>query len=97
MKLHVSSKGWVVIPAELRRKYGLKKGDAVTIVDYGGVLALVPALEDPVRDGRGLLKGSQSLPDSLSEKRLEENLEATGHDGLSWDPFDELDWEPFEE
>jgi AbrB family looped-hinge helix DNA binding protein len=43
MQLTISSKGWVVIPADLRKKYGLKPGDAVNIVDYGGVLALVPA------------------------------------------------------
>lgn len=69
MKLHISSKGWVVIPAALRKKYGLKPGDAVTIVDYGGVLSLVPALEDPVHDARGLLKGYGSLTDALLEDR----------------------------
>ena len=43
MNLTISSKGWVVIPAELRKKYDLHSGRAVQIVDYGGVLALVPA------------------------------------------------------
>ncbi len=53
----ISSKGWVVIPADLRKKYGLKPGDAVHVVDYGGVLMLVPAHKDPINEGRGLLKG----------------------------------------
>jgi len=38
MTLTISSKGWVVIPAELRKKYHLMPGTEVLIVDYGGVL-----------------------------------------------------------
>ena len=55
MTLGISSKGWVFIPAELRRKYRLWPGTAVQIVDYGGVLAIVPALDDPLRQTAGLL------------------------------------------
>ena len=40
----VSSKGWVVIPADLRKKYGLDAGSRVMVVDYGGVLAIVPSM-----------------------------------------------------
>jgi AbrB family looped-hinge helix DNA binding protein len=72
MRLTISGKGWVVIPAHLRRKYGLKPGDAVNIVDYGGVLALVPALDDPVREARGLLTGPESLTAELVEERRRE-------------------------
>jgi len=31
----LSEKGWVVIPQELRERYGLKKGDRVHVIDYG--------------------------------------------------------------
>jgi AbrB family looped-hinge helix DNA binding protein len=74
MGLTISSKGWVVIPAELRKKYGLKPGDVVNIVDYGGVLALVPALADPVRDAKGMLAGSGSLTELLLNGRRKERL-----------------------
>jgi AbrB family looped-hinge helix DNA binding protein len=70
--LTVSSKGWVVIPAELRRKYDLKPGARVMIVDYGGVLALVPALDDPVEQGHGLLAGKSSLTRALLAERARE-------------------------
>ncbi len=52
----VSQKGWVVIPAELRRKYDLRPGARVVVVDYGGVLSLIPALSDPVAEASGILK-----------------------------------------
>lgn len=72
MALVISEKGWVVIPAELRRKYALKPGSTVQIVDYGGVLALVPTLADPVRQAAGMLKGKKSLTQSLLSERLAE-------------------------
>ena len=39
MSLVISEKGWVVIPAALRRKYALNPGATVQIVDYGGVFS----------------------------------------------------------
>jgi AbrB family looped-hinge helix DNA binding protein len=70
--MRISAKGWVVIPAECRRKYGLRPGDEVTIVDYGGVLAIVPIARDPIGHGRGLLSGEPSLTQTLLETRDEE-------------------------
>jgi len=52
----LSEKGWVVIPQHLRKRYGLKKGDRVHIIDYGGVISIVPASESPVKASLGLLK-----------------------------------------
>lgn len=70
--LTISSKGWVVIPVDLRRKYGLQPGAQVQIVDYGGVLALVPLLTDPVEDARGILAGGSSLTQALLRERVNE-------------------------
>jgi AbrB family looped-hinge helix DNA binding protein len=56
MILTISKQGWVVIPAELRKKYHLTPGTKVVIVDYGVVLAIVPAMKDPVKQGHGMLK-----------------------------------------
>lgn len=72
MALKISQKGWVVIPAELRRKYHLEPGTEVVIVDYGGMLAIIPALEDPVRQASGMLKGGASLTQALLKERREE-------------------------
>ena len=72
MALTISSKGWVVIPAELRKKYNLLPGTEVIIVDYGGVLAIIPALKDPIKQGRGMLKGLPSLTQDLLKERAQE-------------------------
>jgi AbrB family looped-hinge helix DNA binding protein len=70
--LTVSSKGWVVIPADLRRKYDLRPGSRVMVVDYGGVLAIVPAMENPVEQAAGMLKGGSSLTAALLEEHARE-------------------------
>jgi AbrB family looped-hinge helix DNA binding protein len=72
MTLTISNKGWVVIPAELRKKYHLTPGTEVVIVDYGGVLSILPAMRDPIKQGRGLLKDLPSLTEDLLEEHTEE-------------------------
>lgn len=72
MSVTISEKGWIVIPADLRRKYNLHPGTEVSVVDYGGVLALVPALPKPVQQAAGMLKGRTSLTRALlTEHRRE--------------------------
>lgn len=81
MDVTVSEKGWVVIPVELRRKYKLDPGMAVSVVDYGGVLALVPHRPDPVSDGAGMLRGKVSLTRALlDEHRAERRREKSSRD-----------------
>ena len=75
VSVKISEKGWVVIPAEYRRRYGLKSGDRVRIVDYGGVLALVPPMENPVEDSRGLLEGASLTKAMLAERARERRRE----------------------
>jgi bifunctional DNA-binding transcriptional regulator/antitoxin component of YhaV-PrlF toxin-antitoxin module len=66
----------VVIPAELRRKHNLQPGAEVQVVDYGGVLALVPTLHDPVQQAAGMLRGRKSLRRTLlAEHRAERRRE----------------------
>jgi len=82
MVLTISNKGWVVIPAECRKKYNLRPGSKVVIVDYGGVLAIVPAVKDPIKKGYGFLKEGSSLYDSLKKDReLEKKREERFRNG----------------
>ncbi|MEA3350384.1 MAG: AbrB/MazE/SpoVT family DNA-binding domain-containing protein [Chloroflexota bacterium] len=72
MTVKVSQKGWVVIPAALRKKYLLEPGTNLKVVDYGGVLALIPVLDDPIEEAAGMFKGESSLTQALLDDRTEE-------------------------
>jgi AbrB family looped-hinge helix DNA binding protein len=73
MTIHsISHKGWVVIPADLRKKYGLKPGAEVRIVDYGGVLAIIPALAAPVEQAAGMVKTAEPLTQALLDEHRAE-------------------------
>lgn len=72
----VSKKGWIVIPKEIRERHGIKPGDKVDFVDYGGAIYVFPALKDPIRELRGMFKGGPSLTKALLEdRRLEKERE----------------------
>ena len=68
----LSEKGWIVIPQELRERYGLKKGDRVHVIDYGGVISIVPASEAPIKNSLGMLKGRKSLVKELMKSRRQD-------------------------
>ncbi len=72
MSLRISEKGWVVIPAQLRKRYALTPGTEVQIVDYGGVLAIVPVLTRPAESSAGMLAGGRSLTEALLEDHKQE-------------------------
>jgi AbrB family looped-hinge helix DNA binding protein len=67
----VSARGKVVIPPELRKKYGLTPGRMVAFVDNGRTLGIVPLDDDPVAALRGWFAraGAPSLSDMLREER----------------------------
>jgi AbrB family looped-hinge helix DNA binding protein len=68
----LSAKGWVVIPKDLRKKLGLKKGSQVQIVECGRILALVPLPDDPVEALHGMLAGGAFLTADLLAARTRE-------------------------
>ena len=68
----VSKKGWVVIPREIRQRYGIQPGDKVQFVDYGGSIAILPVPENPIASGYGMLQGGPSLTKALLEERRRE-------------------------
>jgi len=70
----ISQKGWVVIPAELRKKYGLTPGTRIQMVDYGGGITIVPLLENPAREAFGMFAGKTSLTQALLAERAKDRL-----------------------
>jgi AbrB family looped-hinge helix DNA binding protein len=68
----VSTKGWVVIPAPLRKKYGLEPGSTVEIFDAEGKIILFPGMEDPIEEAYGMLAEGPSLTQDLLAERAKE-------------------------
>ena len=67
--VRMSKKGWVVIPKGMRERHGIRPGDEVRIIDLGSRLFIVKAARDPIKEGRGLLKGGPSLTEELLKER----------------------------
>jgi AbrB family looped-hinge helix DNA binding protein len=70
----ISSKGQVVIPADLRREHGLKPGSAVVFEqDDDGRIILAPCNYQRIYKLRGCLAGQKpSLVDQLQDDRRQE-------------------------
>lgn len=66
----ISSKGQLVIPAELRKKYRLKSGAKVIFGEHEGKLTVESSVLDQVLALRGCLAGAgQDLEAMLMEER----------------------------
>ncbi len=66
-------KGQVIIPAQLRKKFNIKKGTRVAIMEgEGRVILIKPLPDDPIEASRGMLKGKKSLTKALLKDRQEE-------------------------
>ena len=57
----VTSKGQVVIPAEIRKKYGIKPGTQISFLEDNGRLVIQPITEQFIESLAGSLKGKPSL------------------------------------
>ena len=67
----VSSKGQVVIPAELRERLNLEKGTPATWSEEGGRLVLTPMTERQLDEIIGFLKPAPGEPSMFEESLLE--------------------------
>lgn len=68
----VSSKGQLVIPAEVRQRLGIKTGTRIAIEIEDTRLILEPITEAYIRSLRGSLKGKTSMVEARDrEHRLE--------------------------
>jgi AbrB family looped-hinge helix DNA binding protein len=68
----VTTKGQLVIPARLRRRFGIKKGTTISFVEEGGHIVVQPVTRQFIRGLRGSLKGEPSALDLLLKERKQE-------------------------
>jgi AbrB family looped-hinge helix DNA binding protein len=70
--LNILNKGQVVIPAEIRQRYGIKPGNRIELRDAGDHLELYPLPADSVEAFRGSLKKGVSLANELINEHQQE-------------------------
>ncbi len=68
----VTSKGQLVIPARLRRRFGIRKGTLVSFLEDNGRLVVQPVTPEFIRGLRGSLKGEPSALKALLDDRKRE-------------------------
>ena len=69
METYATVKGQIVIPAMLRRKYGIKNGTKIIVTDVGNAIVLKPVTEQYLRILQGSLKGKGGLKTLMDERR----------------------------
>ena len=73
----VTAKGQIVIPARLRRKYGIKKGTPVSFSEHNGTIVVQPLTDEFIRSLQGIARtwGKGDLMKTLmDEKKREREL-----------------------
>lgn len=68
-----TEKGQIVIPAELRKKYGIKRGTRIQVYEKDDQIILIPLSPEVIRKRlqklRGIIKGGTSLTQELEAER----------------------------
>lgn len=68
----VTTKGQLVIPSKLRRKYGIRKGTRVAMIEEETRIILQPLTREYIRRLRGSLEGENSALEVLKEGRKQD-------------------------
>jgi AbrB family looped-hinge helix DNA binding protein len=70
METYATTKGQIVIPAKLRKKYGIKEGTKIIVSEGEGVIILKPVTEEFLKKLQGSLQGAGAYQ-SLNNARRE--------------------------
>ena len=68
----VSTRGQAVIPAEIRRRYGLKRDSRIEWVDIGNAILVIPQDKDVIEGSFGMLRESKLSVNDLLLAREED-------------------------
>lgn len=76
METTATSKGQIVIPSSVRRKFGIKEGTRIRIEvnEKANVIILRPITREYVHSLRGRLRGRGLLKALMAEKRREREI-----------------------
>jgi AbrB family looped-hinge helix DNA binding protein len=68
----VTTKGQLVIPARLRRRFGIRRGTLVSFLEDDGRIIVQPITREFIESLQGSLKGKPSALDYLLQERKRE-------------------------
>jgi len=76
MQTSITSKGQVVIPSAVRRRFGIKGGTrfAVEMDEAAGRIILTPITKEYIETQRGRFRGKNLLKTLAAEKKREREL-----------------------
>lgn len=69
---YVTSKGQLVVPARLRRRYGIKPGTKVCFIERGDEILFQPVTKEYIRGMCGMLKSETSVTQELLKERAKD-------------------------
>jgi AbrB family looped-hinge helix DNA binding protein len=76
---YVTSKGQLVVPSKIRRRYGIKPGTRINFVEEGDRIIFQPVTREYIKSFRGMFKlrpGEKSVvQEHLEERRAERDRE----------------------
>jgi AbrB family looped-hinge helix DNA binding protein len=75
METTLTERGQTVIPAEIRKRYKLKKGTKLVWLDNGKTITVIPIPDDPLKALRGSGKGERLSAKLLEERSREREIE----------------------
>ena len=71
METTLTDRGQTVVPAEIRKRYDLKKGDKLIWLDTGKTITVIPVPSDIVAALEGSGKGYKLTERLLAERRAD--------------------------
>lgn len=66
---YVTSKGQLVVPSRLRRKYGIKPGTKICFIERDNEILFQPVTREYIRNVCGMLKSETSVTQELLKER----------------------------
>lgn len=65
----MTSKGQIVVPAKLRRRYGLKPGTKVYFIERDSEILFQPVTKEYLKSVHGMLTSTSSVTEELLKER----------------------------
>ncbi|MEA3439976.1 MAG: AbrB/MazE/SpoVT family DNA-binding domain-containing protein [Chloroflexota bacterium] len=75
MQTKITKRGQTVVPAPIRKRYGIQEGDLLVWLDDGETIKVIPIPSDPVEALRGSGEGENLLAALLLSRAEERERE----------------------